>query len=104
MLCSDSEKGENNSAEVMQIIINGEKLFDENGKAIHPQETISCAFDPYIGAGELGFDVMRTISKNTLMKDNKLVKIKDLFIAGIKEAENKYPAGSSYPAFKIFDA
>lgn len=97
------KKGENNAAEVVQIIINGEKILDENGKSRHPQETISCAFDPYIGAGELGFDIMRTISKNTLMKDNKLVKIKELFIAGIKEAENKYPAGSSYPSFKIYD-
>ena len=88
---------------MVQIIINDEKILDENGKSRHPQETISCAFDPYIGAGELGFDIMRTISKNTLMKDNKLVKIKELFIAGIKEAENKYPAGSSYPSFKIYD-
>ena len=96
-------KNENNSAEVVQIIINGQKLFDENGKALYPQETISCAFDPYIGAGELGFDIMRTMSKNTLMRDDKLVKIKDLFISGIKEAEKKYQPGSSYPVFKIFD-
>ena len=96
-------KAENNEAEVTQIIINGEKLFDEGGKALHPEETLSCAIDPYIGSGELGFDVMRHLSKDTLMKDNHLVKIKDLFINGIKEAEHKYPQGSSYPSYKIID-
>lgn len=96
-------KTKNNAAEVTQIIINGEKLFDENQKALHPEETISCAIDPYIGAGELGFDVMKHLSKDTLMKDNQLVKIKDLFIRGIKEAEHKYPQGSTYPAYKIID-
>lgn len=96
-------KTENNTAEVVQIIINGEKLFNDDGTALHPEETISCAIDPYIGAGELGFDVMRHLSKDTLMKDNQLVKIKDLFIRGIKEAEHKYPAGSSYPSYKITD-
>ena len=96
-------KTENNVAEVKQIVINGEKLFDDNGKPLHPEETISCAIDPYIGAGELGFDIMRHLSKDTLMKDNRLVKIKDLFIRGIKDAEHKYPKGSSYPSYKITD-
>jgi len=102
-ICVYCKKNEDNTAEVIQIIINGEKLFDENGKPLYPQETISCAIDPYIGSGELGFDVLRPLSKNTLMKDNKLVKIKELFLSGIKEAPQKYQAGSSYPCYKIFD-
>lgn len=97
------KKHKDNTAEVVQIIINGEKLFDDEGHPIHPNEVISCTIDPYIGSGELGFDILRKISKNTLMKDNKLVKIKELFIEGIKSAPRQYPEGSSYPYFKIFD-
>lgn len=100
VICS---KTENNEAVVKQIIINGEELFSENGEAKHPDETISCAFDPYIGSGELGFDVFRHLSKDTLMKDGQLVKVKDIFISGIKDAESKYQAGASYPSFKILD-
>ena len=100
VICAEAE---NNEAVVKQIIINGEELFDENGDAKHPDETISCAFDPYIGSGELGFDVFRHLSKDTLMKDGQLVKVKDIFINGIKNAESKYQAGASYPSFKILD-
>ena len=39
-----------------------------------------------------------------LLKNNQLVKIKDLFNRAIKEAETKYPEGSSYPSFKLTDA
>ncbi|MBR1601407.1 MAG: 5'-nucleotidase C-terminal domain-containing protein [Alphaproteobacteria bacterium] len=100
IVCS---KADNNEAVVKQIIINGEELFDINGKPKHSDETISCAFDPYIGSGELGFDVFRSLSKDTLMKDGQLIKVKDVFIQGIKEAEKKYKPGSSYPSFKISD-
>lgn len=97
------DKSENNEAVIRQIIINGEKLFDEEGNPLHPQETISCAIDPYIGSGELGFDILRQLPKETLMKDNQLLKIKDIFLNGIKEAEKTYPEGSDYPSYKIID-
>lgn len=97
------EKSENNEAVIHQIIVNGEKLFDEEGNALHPEETISCAIDPYIGSGELGFDILRQLPKETLIKDNQLVKIKDIFLNGIKEAPKKYSEGYDYPSYKIID-
>ncbi|MBQ8481575.1 MAG: 5'-nucleotidase C-terminal domain-containing protein [Alphaproteobacteria bacterium] len=100
VICS---KTINNEAFVKQIIVNGEELFNQEGEAKHPEETISCAFDPFIGSGELGFDTFRHLSKDTLMRDGQLVKVKDIFINGIKNAENKYPAGATYPSFKILD-
>lgn len=90
-------------AVVRQIIIDGVELLDNFGKALRPEETISCAIDPFIGSGELGFETMRLLSKETLIKNNQLVKIKDLFIEGVKNAEHKYQPGSSYPTFKIID-
>ena len=55
-----------------------------------------CAIDPFIGSGEHGFDVLRTLEKETLLHNNQLVKIKDLFIQGIKDAPQKYAAGSIF--------
>lgn len=96
-------KAENNEATVKQIVINGEKLFDDEGNALYPDETISCAIDPYIGSGELGFDVLRSMGKETLMHDNRLVKIKDIFLREIKNAPNRYKPNSPYPTYKIID-
>lgn len=98
-----STRAANSEAVIRQIVINGEKLLDDEGKPLHPDETVSCAVDPYIGSGEIGFDVMRKVDKETMMKDDHLVKIKDIFIEGIKEAETRYVPGSSYPSYKIID-
>ena len=92
-----------NSGMVKQIYINGEALLDENGKIKHPNDTYICAIDPFIASGEMGFDAFRPLPKETLLKHNKLVKIKDLFIEAIIEAEKKYAPGSAYPTFKLRD-
>ena len=94
---------EDNSGAIKQIYINGEALFDDNGNPKHPQDTYVCAVDPFIGAGEMGFDAFRPLAKETLLKHNKLVKIKDLFVEAIIDAEKKYTPGSSYSAFKLTD-
>ena len=101
-VCS-RQRYDNNEGEVTQIYIGGEPLFKENGKPLYEDKVITCAVDPFIGAGEQGFDVLRPLPKETLLKNNHLVKIKDLFNRAIKEAENKYPEGSSYPCFKVTD-
>lgn len=92
-----------NIGKVKQIFINGEPLFDDNGKALHPDDTYVCAIDPFIGAGELGFEAFRSLPKETLMRNNQLVKIKNLFIKAVREAPEKYAKGASYPAYKIID-
>ena len=96
-------RNKDNNGEIKQIFINSEPLFDDEGKPLHPQDEYICAIDPFIGFGELGFDALRPLDKETLMKNNQLVRIKDLIYKAIKEATNKYPAGSSYPYAKMTD-
>ena len=99
----DCVKKEDNTGEIKQIYINNCPLLNENGEPIQPEDTFLCAIDPFIGSGEHGFEAFRPLDKETLLKNNRLVKIKDLFIQGIQQAPSKYTAGSSYPAFKLRD-
>ena len=97
------ERQADNSGTVRQIYLNNEPLLNDEGQALHPEDNITCAIDPFIGTGELGFDAFKSYHKETLMKNNRLVYIKDLFIKAIKDAPKKYAEGSSYPAYKIID-
>lgn len=92
-----------NRGSIKQIYINGEPLFDYNGNPLHSEDTYICAIDPFVGAGEQGFDVLKSLPKETMIKNNKLVKIKDLFLEALIDAESKYTPGSSYPTFKLKD-
>ena len=96
-------KNSQNWGVVRQIYINGNPLLNKDGEPLNPDETFTCAIDPFVAAGELGFDALRKLPKETLMHDNKLVRIKDLFIKAIKEAPEKYVEGSEYPSFKLTD-
>lgn len=92
-----------NIGSVKQIYLNNEPLFDDNGEPLHPEDDIVCAIDPFIGSGELGFETFKLYPKETLMKNNRLVYIKDLFLKAIKEAPKKYSEGTSYPCYKLID-
>ena len=94
---------ENKNGRIKQIYINGDALLDDEGLPLYPEHMIVCAVDPFIAAGEQDFNVLRSIGKETIMRDNKMVTIRELFIQAVKEAENKYQAGSSYPSFKLID-
>jgi 2',3'-cyclic-nucleotide 2'-phosphodiesterase (5'-nucleotidase family) len=89
--------------EVKQITVNNAPLFDTDGNPLHPEDEYLCAIDPFIGAGEIGYDMLRPLAKETLMKNNRLVRIKDLIYAAVKEAEHKYPAGTVYPTARLTD-
>ncbi len=91
------------TGEVVQIYINNRPLLDENRQPLYPNDMFVAAIDPFIGAGELGFDALRNLEKETLMQNDRLVKIKDLFIAGIQAAAAQYMPGSEYPFFKLID-
>lgn len=88
---------------VRQIYLNNEPLLGDDGKSLHPEDSITCAIDPFIGSGELGFETFKAYPKETLMKNNRLVYIKDLFFKAVKDAPKKYAEGTSYPAYKIID-
>lgn len=96
-------RNKDNNGEIRQIIINNEPLLNDDGKPLHPQDEYICALDPFIGFGELGYDVLRPLPKETLMKNSQLVRIKDLIISAVKEAAKKYSAGSTYPSAKLTD-
>ena len=92
-----------NWGSVRQIYINGNPLLDINFEPLNKDETYTCAIDPFVASGELGFDVLRKMPKETIMQNNELVRIKDLFVKAISEAPNKYPEGYEYPQFKLID-
>ena len=96
-------KNAENYGEIKQIMINNEPILDSDGNPLHPSDEYLCALDPFVGSGELGFDMLRSVFKETLMKNNQLVRIKDLIVRAIKNAENTYPEGSTYPATKVTD-
>ena len=96
-------KNADNWGTVRQIYINGNKLLDDNAEPLDKDETFTCALDPYVASGELGFDALRKLPKETVMHNNQLVRIKDLFFRAIKDAPNKYPEGYEYPKFKLID-
>ena len=96
-------KDSQNWGTVVQIYINGNPLLDEQQKPLNGNETFSCAIDPFVASGELGFDVLKKLEKETIMRGNKLVRIKDLFFNAIKDAPKKYAEGTEYPQFKLID-
>ena len=96
-------KNEENFGEIKQIFINNEPLLDDDGNPLHPEDEYLCAVDPFIGAGELSYDMLRSLPKETLMKNNRLVRIKDLILNAVTEAEYKYPAGAEYPYATLKD-
>lgn len=92
-----------NFGEIKQIFINNEPLLDNDGNPLHPEDEYLCALDPFTASGELGFDMLRAISKETLMYNHRLVRIKDLILQAIEEAEKKYAEGTIYPQAKMTD-
>lgn len=94
---------EDKTYKILQIEINGEKLLDENQNPIDKNRTFSCTIDPYIGAGEQGFEVLKNIPKTKILIDGKEIKINDLFYQAIKNAPKEFSNQSEYPSFKITD-
>lgn len=93
-----------NSYSIIQLEINGEKLLDENQKPIQPERKFTCTIDPYIGAGEQGFEVLKNIPKTKILQEGKEVKINELFYDAVKKSEIDFAKyGSNYPSFVLID-
>lgn len=88
---------------ILQIAINDENLLDENQNPIDRNRKFSCTIDPYIGAGEQGFDVLKDIPKTKVLYNGKEIKINELFYMAIKNAEKEFDNNSHYPSFKFYD-
>ena len=96
-------KNTENFGEIKQITVNGEPVLDDDGHPLHPEDEYLCALDPFIGSGELGYDMLRALPKETLLKNNQLVRIKDLIVQAVKDAEHKYSEGFVYPSAQLED-
>ena len=94
-------KKENELCEVIQIYINQQPLLDNKTEPIHNDKIITCAMDQFIASGELGYNLLKYKSKETLMKNNQLVIIRDIFFDAIKKAEKEYSEGYCYPTYKL---
>lgn len=98
-------KGNNsdNSYKIIQICINGEDLLDENQKPKDGNKKFSCAIDSYIGAGEQGFDVLKNIPKENILKDDKNLTLNELLFDAVCDAEKNFDGNPDYPCYCIAD-
>ena len=106
--CSDNIKivcfkDSKNTGKVRQVYINNQPLLTQNGQILDKEKIFSCAIDPFIGAGELGFDAFSSLEKKTLMFEGKTLTIKNIFIKALKDAENEHGETTTYPCFQIID-
>jgi 2',3'-cyclic-nucleotide 2'-phosphodiesterase (5'-nucleotidase family) len=93
----------NNTYEILQIAIDEENLLDGSGNAKNPTRKISCTIDSYIGTGEQGFSMLKDLSKERILLDGKEIKLNEMFLFALLEAEKTYKNSSEYPSFKIIE-
>lgn len=89
--------------EIIQITINGENLLDEHQNPINPKRKFTCTIDPYIGAGEQGFVVLKDIPKMKVMQNGKELPLNELFEKSLIEAGRTINEPFTYPCFKYID-
>lgn len=93
---------QDNTYEIFQISINGEKLLDKTHNPIDSKRKFTCTIDPFIGSGEQGFEVLKNIPKTKILKNGKEIKINDMFYSAVINAE-KFYTNPNYPSFKFTD-
>jgi hypothetical protein len=93
----------NNTYEILQIAIDEENLLDGSGNAKNPICKISCTIDSYIGTGEQGFSMLKDLPKERILLDGKEIKLNEMFLSALFEAEKTYKNSSEYPSFKIIE-
>lgn len=86
-----------------QIYINDNALLDENGKAIKPNKTYTCAIDFFLAEGGQGYEIIAKKPSEVVLKNNEPAKINEVLLNALKEAEEKYALGSEYPFAKIIE-
>lgn len=94
---------ERNVCKIIQIAINGENLLDSEQNPIEPNRVFTCTIDPYIGAGEQGFEVLKSIPKTKVLQNGKEVQLNELLKNALKSAANNFDGNSEYPSAKFID-
>ena len=93
----------NKEYKIVQITINGENLLDKNSNPINPNRTFSCTIDPYIGAGEQGFTVLKNLPKTKVLQQGQEIPLNKLFKNALIEAEKNFDGNPNYPCFEYLD-
>ena len=93
----------NKEYKIVQISINGENLLDKNANPIDPNRTFTCTIDPYIGAGEQGFTVLKNLPKTKILQQGQEIPLNELFKNALIEAEKEFNGNHNYPTFGYID-
>ena len=93
----------NKEYKIIQISINGENLLDKNSNPIEPNRTFTCTIDPYIGAGEQGFAVLKDLQKTKVLLNGCEIPLNELFKNALIEAERTFNGNPNYPCFEYLD-
>ena len=98
-------KGNNSDKtyKILQIIVNGEELLDQNQNPKDNDRKISCTIDSYIGNGEQGFEVLKNIPKTQILKDNNLISLNELLHDAVCDADKNFDGNSEYPCYILSD-
>ena len=83
--------------------ISQEKLLDKNSNPIDPDRTFTCTIDPYIGAGEQGFSVLKELPKTKVLLNGYEIPLNELFKNALIEAEKNFDGNPNYPIFGYID-
>jgi 2',3'-cyclic-nucleotide 2'-phosphodiesterase (5'-nucleotidase family) len=93
----------NKEYKIIQISINGETLLDKNANPIEPNRKFSCTIDPYIGAGEQGFSVLKDLAKTKILQNGQEIPLNELFKNALIDAEKNFDGNHNYPSFEYTD-
>lgn len=93
----------NKEYKILQISINGENLLDKNSTPIDPERIFTCTIDPYIGAGEQGFAVLKDLPKTKVLHNGSEIPLNELFKNALIEAEKNFDGNPNYPIFGYID-
>lgn len=86
-----------------QIYINDEALLNSSGEAKDKDKTYICAIDSFLAEGGQGYEILAQKPTEIVLDNGDPVKINEVLLSALKEAEGKYPAGSEYPCAKIVE-
>lgn len=95
---------EDKTYKIIQIIVNGEELLDENGNPKDSEKQYSCAIDDFISKGEQGFSVLKNVPRAVVKdKNGSPVQINKLLKESLLLAEKEYKSKSEYQSFELID-
>ena len=91
------------TCKLIQVTINDVDLLDKNQNPINSEQKFTCTIDSYIGSGEQGFEILKDLPKNKVLKHNQEVHINELLLNALKKSAQNFNGNSEYPSAKFID-